>query len=103
MKTIIAALIVAAAMLVPTATATEDLGQPSALLAACGEVSQIAISQNVVVKSCRQDGPPALSADGYTIAVPLALYTNVGGRQALHVSAFLYKSLWALDALQVNK
>ena len=103
MKIIIAALIVAAAMLVPTATATEDLGQLSPLLAACGEVSQIAASQAVVVKSCRQDGPPVTSADGYTVAVPLAIYTNVGGRQALHVNAYLYKSLWAIDALQVNK
>lgn len=100
MKTIVAALIVAAAMLVPTATATEDLGTPDLLTAACEEVSQAAATQPLVVTHCRRSA--ADDVKGNDAIVHLQLFFQPawkGQHPQLHVDVYMHKSLWSLNGV----
>lgn len=93
MKTVIAALIVAAAMLVPSATATEDLGDIDPFTAACRQTTLVAKANGVTVRSCRRASPDQLFPDNTALIHMLVITSD--GRQ-IGLDALVSKSLWQI-------
>ena len=100
MKTIIAAIVVAAALLVPSATAVEDLGEQSVFASACRSIIEVGRAEGLAVRTCRRTAPDELISP-YLARVHVVVISAEGARFNLDI--VMNKSLWQVAAFELKE
>ncbi len=93
---LIAGLVLGAALIAQPSTATEDMGTPDVFTAACHDITDVGLSSDIDVVSCRRRAPDEQLLNSTLIHV---VVTDRDGTK-YKLDVYMQKSLWHSTAFK---